>query len=133
MMKYMLDSDICIYIIKNNPKSVVKKFMRYSTDEIVLSAIAYAELETGVMKSKNVLMNRAALTKMMSGVKIMPFNAAAAETYGSIRAELEREGRTIGPNDMLIAAHAKSLDLTLITNNTKEFERVPGLKIENWV
>ena len=131
-MKYMLDTDICIYIIKKSPSSVEKEFRRHAVDDICISAIAYGELETGVMKSENLFANRRALEEMLSGIKIVPFNALAAEVYGSIRAELDKSGKVIGSNDMLIAAHAKSLGLTLVTNNTKESDRIPGLCVENW-
>ena len=131
-MKYMLDTDICIYIIKKNPSSVARTLKRHRLDDVCISSIAYAELTTGVMKSSNIFLNKAALITMLSGIRILPFNAKAAEEYGAIRAELEKKGTPIGSNDMLIAAHAKSLGLTLVTNNTKEFSRVTGLKVENW-
>ena len=132
-MKYMLDTNICVYIIKKKPLKVLEKFTTYSRDDICISSITLAELEFGVCKSSNPLKNKLALTIFLAGIKILPFDDRAATQYGDIRATLERHGTPIGANDLLIAAHARSLQLTLVTNNLKEFERVDALQVENWI
>lgn len=132
-MKYMLDTNIIIYAKCNRPEEVLKRFRKYSPEEMCISAITFAELEYGVEKSMKPEQNRIALMLFLSNIEIMPFDGRAAAEYGKIRSNLEKRGELIGSNDMLIAAHAKALDLTLITNNTREFERVEGLKIKNWV
>ena len=132
-MKYMLDTNICIYLIRNKSRKVHNKFSKCDEGDICISSISYAEMEYGVEKSKYKAMNEKALHSFVSDLEIAGFDGKAAEEYGSIRAELERTGKPIGPLDLLIAAHARSLGLTLVTNNTKEFDRVPGLKVENWV
>ena len=132
-MRYMLDTNICIFIIKNKPESVLQRFLKQEPEEICISSITYAELVYGVEKSQAVERNRLALTLFLSPISILEFDSRAAQEYGRIRASLERKGTPIGPMDMLIAGHAKSLGLTLVTNNKKEFERVAGLNIEDWV
>ena len=132
-MKYMLDTNICIYIIKHKPKSVVQRFLLYDPDEICISAITYAELMHGVEKSQAKEKNRLALVLFLSPIAILEFDSLAAEEYGGIRSELERKGTPIGPMDMLIAGHAMSKELILVTNNVKEFQRIQGLQLENWV
>ena len=131
-MKYMLDTDTCIYTIKNNPSKVKRRVMQKEPGDICISAITYAELVNGAEKSQNRIKNRIALNMFIADFKVIDFDVAAAESYGEIRSKLERRGETIGPNDLLIAAHAKSLGLTLVSNNTREFGRVDGLEIENW-
>ena len=131
-MKLMLDTNICIYIIKKKPAGVFERFNSYSVDDVCISSVTLAELEYGVHKSKAQAKNRVALRVFLSGLTVLPFDIYAAEEYGKIRTELESKGTPIGANDMLIAAHARSLQLTLITNNVKEFERVSGLQVENW-
>ena len=131
-MKYMLDTDICIYMIKNYSEKMKKHLGKCEEGDICVSVITYAELEYGVQKSKYASMNKIALTKALSDFEVLPFDGVAAEVYGEIKTDLEKQGKPIGPNDLLIAAHAKALGLTLVTNNTKEFKRVKGLKVENW-
>ncbi len=132
-MKYMLDTNIIIYAKSYNPETVLKKFRKYSPEDLCISVITFAELEYGVEKSLNPVRNRMALLTFLSNIKILPFEADAALEYGLIRSSLGKKGKLIGANDMLIAAHAKAAGLTLITNNTREFERVEGLNLENWV
>ncbi len=131
-MKYMLDTNICIYTIKHKPAEVIKNFLKHDPDEMCISTITYAELTHGIEKSRAIDKNRIALALFLSPITILEFDSYAAEEYGTIRAKLESKGIPIGPMDMLIAAHAKSKALTLLTNNTKEFLRVDGLKVENW-
>jgi tRNA(fMet)-specific endonuclease VapC len=131
-MDYLLDTNICIYIIKKHPIKVLKKFEGYSLGTIAVSAITLAELYYGIMKSSNPDKNREALDKFLTPLEIVDFDFFAGLEYGKIRAELEKKGTPIGPLDTLIAAHAKSLNLVLVTNNEKEFQRISDLKIENW-
>lgn len=132
-MKYMLDTNICIFLIKHKPDAVIRKFMMHDPDDICISVITYAELLHGVEKSQAKEKNRIALTLFLSEIKILPFDDLAAQVYGTVKADLQRKGTPIGPLDTLIAAHARSLDLILVTNNTGEFERVEALKLEDWV
>jgi tRNA(fMet)-specific endonuclease VapC len=129
---YLLDSNICIYIINGRPKKVVQKIKECNPPEIKLSAISIAELEYGVSKSENRERNRQALLNFASAFDIVDFNDDDAEIYGMIRADLEKKGQVIGPYDMQIAAQAISRNMVLVTNNVKEFCRVKNLKIENW-
>lgn len=131
-MKYMLDTNICIYAIKNKPESVIKKVLAQNPEDLCISVITYAELMHGVEKSQAVEKNRIAMTLFLSAITVLDFNSRAAEVYGEIRAELEKNGTPIGPMDLLIAGHAKSQNLVLVTNNTREFTRVTGLQIEDW-
>ena len=132
-MKYLLDTDICIYIIKQHPQNVIKKFKSISLGDIGMSSITLAELLYGVEKSQQQQKNKAALEEFTLPLEIVSFDDCAAQHYSVIRAQLERKGMPIGPLDLRIAAHAQCLDVTLVTNNVKEFSRVPKLKIENWV
>ena len=132
-MRYMLDTNICIYIIKHKPESVYTKLKKIQPEDVCISSITYSELSYGVEKSEQTDRNRLALTLMLSNIDIETFDAVAAEEYGDIRARLEKAGTPIGSLDMLIAAHAKALGYTLVTNNGKEFSRVEGLRVENWV
>lgn len=129
----MLDTNICIYIIKHKPESVFRYLQKHDPSEICISSITYAELIYGVEKSKFVERNRVALTIMLANIDIIDFDSKAAESYGKIRSELEKKGNIIGQLDMMIAGHAKSLGYIVVTNNTKEFKRVSGIRIENWV
>lgn len=131
-MKYLLDTNICIYIIKKHPPSIVSKFNLHAEGDIGISTITLSELNYGVEKSQHKQKNKAALAQFILPLDIAFFDEDAAESYGKIRAHLEIRGALIGPLDMMIAAHALSLDSILITNNVKEFARVPHLKIENW-
>ena len=132
-MKYLLDTNICIYIIKQNPASVVKKFATLTLGNIGISSITFAELMYGVEKSQHRNTNKLALEEFALPLEIIPFDENAAAQYGTIRSSLEKRGTPIGALDFLIAAHALSIKATLITNNKKEFERVPNLKAENWI
>jgi tRNA(fMet)-specific endonuclease VapC len=132
-MRYLLDTNICIYLIKGQPRQVLQKFTALSVGEIGVSSITVAELHHGVQKSQHVAKNQQALEQFLLPLVIADFDAKAAQVYGQIRAALERQGTPIGPLDILIAAHALSLDTTLVTNNVKEFSRVPDLRIANWV
>ena len=132
-MKYMLDTNVCIFIIKNQPENVIRKFMEHDPGDICISAITYAELVHGVEKSQSREKNRIALTVLLSEIQIVSFDDLAAQVYGMVRADLQKKGTPIGPLDTLIAAHAKALNLTLVTNNTGEFARVDGLALDDWV
>ena len=130
---YLLDTNICIYIIKHKPEKVIERFLKLDPKEICISSITFAELSYGAEKSLEKIKNHIALTLFLSNLEIKSFDMKAAEEYGYVRAELETKGLPIGPLDTEIAAHARSLGLILVTNNTREFERVEGLKVENWV
>ena len=132
-MRYMLDTNIIIYARNVRPESVLHRFRQYQPGDLCISSITMAELEYGVCNSSKPLQNRLALLTFLSNIDVIPFDADAARSYGEIRYALKSKGKLIGANDMMIAAHAKSLGYTLITNNTKEFERVEGLLLENWV
>lgn len=130
-MKYMLDTNMCIYAQKNIPQ-VIEKIKNNFQYGVAISSITLAELEFGVKASANVEKNTIALYKFLSIVEILDFDNSAATEYGKIRADLKRKGTPIGNMDMLIAAHAKSEDLIVVTHNTREFERVEGLQLEDW-
>lgn len=132
-MDYLLDTNICIYIIKKRPEKVLEKFNTLSLGDVAISSITLAELHYGIMKSSNPKKNREALDKFLTPLEILDFDYFATMEYGKIRADLEKNGTPIGPLDTLIAAHAKSQQLTLVTNNEKEFRRISDFKIENWV
>lgn len=132
-MKYMLDTNICIYAIKNKPEKILNTLKEKLNDGICISAITLAELAHGVEKSAARDKNRAALLRFLSILTVLPFDDLAAVEYGAVCADLQRKGTPIGTMDMLIAAHAKTEGLILVTNNTREFERVQGLTLENWV
>ena len=135
-MKYLLDTNICIYIINEKSEKLLRKFEQYPVYEFGISSITHAELQYGIEKSKNKTKNtnQDALDEFLLPLTILPFHGKKLVTcYGEIRASLESKGKTIGPLDMLIAAHALSLDLTIISNNIKEFSRIPNLKCENWI
>jgi len=132
-MRYMLDTNIIIYARNAEPESVLHRFRQYQPGDLCISSITMAELEYGVCNSSKPLQNRLALLTFLSNIDVVPFDADATRSYGEIRYALKLKGQLIGANDMLIAAHAKSLGYTLITNKTKEFERVEGLLLENWV
>jgi tRNA(fMet)-specific endonuclease VapC len=132
MIKYMLDTNICIYIIKQKPENVLKRFMQTRVSDIGVSSITLSELEYGVMKSARPEQNKLALAQFIAPIEISAYDDVAAQHYGQIRTNLERQGTPIGSLDMLIAAHALSIDSTLITNNESEYKRVTHLKVENW-
>ena len=132
MLSHLLDTNTVIYVIRNTPVVVRDRFIAH-TGQLGISSITYAELTYGVQKSQQRAMNRAALERFCVRVEILPYTAEAAEHYGLIRSDLEARGQVIGPNDLHIAAHAKAANLTLVSNNLKEFERVEGLRLENWI
>ena len=131
-MRYMLDTNICIYLIKTKPEKVFQKLQTIHPEDVCISSVTYAELVHGVEKSSAVEKNRLALSMLLANMEILDFDADAADCYGKIRAGLERKGTPIGPLDMMIAGHAQSLGYTVVTNNVKEFSRVAALKIEDW-
>ena len=132
-MKYLLDTNICIYIIKKKPQKVIQKLSKMNMDKVAISSITLSELEYGVQKSSNPDRNKIALSEFIVPINILNYDDKAAQQYGVIRTELEKKGQIIGPLDLLIAAHALSVNLTLVTNNEKEFKRINSLKMENWI
>ena len=132
MLKYLLDTNIVIYVIKNRPLSVLKTFNQHH-GRMAISSITLAELAHGVEKSADPARNLAVVEDFVSRLDVLPYDDRAAWQYGLIRAALERQGTPIGVNDLHIAGHARSLGLTIVTNNLREFERVPGVCVENWV
>ena len=130
-MKYMLDTNMCIYAQKNIPQ-VIEKMKNNFQYGVAISSITLADLEFGVQASANIEKNTIALYKFLSIVEILDFDSSAATEYGKIRADLKKKGTPIGNMDMLIAAHAKSENLIVVTHNTREFERVEGLQLEDW-
>ena len=131
-MIYMLDTDICIYIIKRKPLRVLERLESIRPDQLSMSAITFAELMNGAKKSQRVEANVSRLNALGEILEIRSFDQQAAVAYGDVRSSLEKRGEVIGPHDLLIAAHALSLDRTLVTNNEREFKRVEGLKVANW-
>ena len=129
----MLDTNICIYIIKNKPKSVKERFKEFHIGELCISSITVSELMYGVYKSQHIEKNMKAIESFLLPFEIVEYNYSAAVAYGKIRATLEKQGQVIGNMDMQIAGHALALDMTVVTNNTKEFMRVDGLALDNWV
>ena len=127
----LLDTNTCIYIINNRPPNVLERFRKYKAGEVGISSIAASELAYGVAKSGS-LKNRTALEMFLAPMQILPFDSQCLWFYADLRASLEKQGLSIGPMDTLIAAQALSIDGTLVTNNIKEFMRVPKLKLENW-
>jgi tRNA(fMet)-specific endonuclease VapC len=132
VITFMLDTDICIYIIKKKPELVLERLKNSDVSDIGVSSITLSELEYGAAKSSQPDQNRIALIEFLVPLEILSYDDMAAKDYGEIRASLERQGTPIGSMDMLIAAHALSLNCTLVTNNEREFSRIPSLKIENW-
>ena len=130
--RYMLDTDICIYISKQNPSSVKTRFERLKPGQMIMSVITYGELYYGANKSNQRAKALAHLAGMVQDIPVDDLNSTASQVYGKIRAELEAQGRVIGNNDLWIAAHAMAMNVTLATNNDREFLRVPGLSVENW-
>ena len=127
----LLDTNICIYIINAKPPGVLAHFERYRLGDVGISSVVASELAYGVAKSRSVR-NRQALEMFLAPLEVLPFDEGAVWVYGDLRAELERDGRSIGALDTMIAAHALFLDATLVTNNLREFSRVPRLNLENW-
>ena len=132
-MGYLLDTNICIYIIKRKPQAAIERLRQIPFNELYISAITIAELEYGIRKSSFPDKNQSALNEFLTPFSLLDFDRSATIEYGIIRSELEKKGIPIGPLDMLIAAHAKSLNFTLVTNNEREFSKVNGLHVENWI
>jgi len=131
-MKYMLDTNICIGLIRQNSPALIERLIACTPGEAGVSSITVAELAYGAQKSNQVQQNMQALEQFLLPFEMADFDQRASLAYGAIRAMLEREGKIIGAMDMLIGAHALSLKVTLVTNNTKEFQRIPNLKIDDW-
>jgi len=132
MLKFMLDTNIAIYVIKRRPMEVMELFNKHAS-QICMSAISVAELLHGVEKSERPEQNLEVVEDFLSRLEVQDYNINVAAHYGDIRANLEKKGTPIGVNDLHIAAHARSDGMVLVTNNTREFERVEGLRIENWL
>lgn len=130
--RYLLDANIVIYVRQKRPEAVLRRFSQLQAGEAAISVIAYGELLYGAMKSSHPESALARLAELSRALPALPLPEQAAETYGTIRAELEAKGEMIGNNDLWIAAHALASGLTLVTNNEKEFRRVRGLKVQNW-
>jgi tRNA(fMet)-specific endonuclease VapC len=131
-VRYLLDTNIFIYIRRHRPPHVLSRFERLKPGEAVVSVITFGELMYGVEKSKHRTQAMRQLEELAELIPVIPLPPQAAQTYGTLRAALERKGETIGNNDLWIAAHAKAAGLTLVTNNEREFRRVPGLTVQNW-
>ncbi|MDP1735309.1 MAG: type II toxin-antitoxin system VapC family toxin [Sulfuritalea sp.] len=132
MTRYLLDTNICIYVINSRPREVLDRFKNESMGSIGISSVSAAELAYGVAKSGSAR-NREALAMFLAPLDVLPFDEAAIWHYGKLRSDLEKRGEPIGALDTLIAAHALATDTILVTNNTREFSRVKGLRLENWV
>ena len=131
-MKWLLDTNVCIAVIRQRPESALRRLRGKQVGQVGLSTITLAELEFGAAKSQQPARARAALREVLLPLEVVPFDEAAADAYGTVRAVMEKKGRPIGPLDTLIAAHALALGTVLVTNNTREFRRVPGLSVEDW-
>ncbi|MBW1704105.1 MAG: type II toxin-antitoxin system VapC family toxin [Deltaproteobacteria bacterium] len=132
-MNFLIDTNICIYIINKKPPEVIHRFKNIEVGQIGISTITVSELNYGASKSNLQKQNFKRLEEFLAPFEIIPYSQSAAKYYGEIRSQLENQGNVIGPLDLLIAAHALSEKLTLITNNEKEFKRIKTLKVENWV
>lgn len=132
-MRLMLDTNTCIALIKRKPVNALQKFNEYQVGDIGISAVTLAELRYGVSKSQHQARNRAALDEFMLPLEVAAFDEQATVAYGVLRAALEKQGTPIGPLDTMIAAHALSLGVPLVTNNTWEFNRVPELTVVDWI
>jgi len=133
VIRYMLDTNICIHLIKFRPSSILKRLSSVSIDEVAISSIVYAELCYGVAFSQKKKENEAALEDFLRYAKVLDWPKEAGSIYGMIRANLRIKGTPIGSMDLLIAAHTLFLDSVLVTDNVKEFERIAGMKVENWL
>lgn len=131
-MNYLIDTNICIYIMNQQPADVIEKFMQHEMGDIAVSSITISELQYGIEKSGNPKKNQSRLDEFLTPFDVLEFGQREARVYGAIRFQLEKNGQPIGPLDLLIAAHAMSEMLVLVTNNEKEFKRIEGLKVENW-
>ena len=132
-MKYLIDTNICIYLMNQHPPQVLEKFRKVGVGEIAVSSVTVSELYYGAQKSKKIKQNIKRIEEFIYPFDVLSYDESASREYGKIRAYLERKGQVIGPLDILIAAHALSMNLILITNNIKEFRRVKSLPVENWV
>lgn len=132
-LRYLLDTNICIYIAKQKPKAVLKRFEQLEVGMVGMSAITYGELLYGAQKCNNAQKARDTIHQLCDFIPALPISLKVPEFYASIRADLEQKGKMIGNNDLWIAAHCLDLDIILVTNNDKEFSRVTALNIENWV
>ena len=130
--RYMLDTDICIYLAKNQHPQVTARFERLKPEQLVMSAITYGELQYGANKSYQRSRTLSQLAELIQYIPVESLTSSAARAYGKIRATLERQGRMIGNNNLWIGAHAMALEVTLATNNEREFKRIAGLSVENW-
>jgi tRNA(fMet)-specific endonuclease VapC len=130
---WMLDTDICIALIKRRPPELIAKLKKHKPGEVAISSITLAELHFGVSKSAQPEKNRAALDQFLLPLEVLSFDDISAECYGHVRATLESAGTPIGPLDTLIASHALSISATVVTNNVREFSRVRGLRVQNWL
>lgn len=131
--RYLLDTNICIYIAQQRPPEVRQRFQRLSAGALAMSVVTYGELRFGAEKSQARERALAALDGLVRAIEVLPLPLAAGDHYGEIRAALQRAGQPIGNNDLWIAAHARAEGWVLVTNNEREFLRVPGLSVENWV
>ncbi len=132
-MPYLLDTDTCIYIMNERPEEVFQKAATLKPGDVSISSITFYELAFGIANSGKAAANKKRLETFIAHVPVQPFDQACADVAALLRLELKRKGTPIGPYDLLIAAHALQLGFTLVTNNTKEFKRVPKLKVENWL
>jgi len=132
VISYLLDTNICIYIIKKMPEQVIERLRSTRISEVGVSSITLSELEYGAAKSSRPAQNKLAIAEFLAPLEILPYDDMAAQEYGKVRAYLEKQGTPIGSMDMLIAAHALSLNCILVTNNEREFRLIPNLKIQNW-
>ena len=132
-MKYLLDTNICVFVIRGKSPLVLQRFRQQLPDDLGVSTVTLAELRYGADKSNDPIRNHAALNSFLAPIQILTFDAECADYYGKVRSDLERRGLPIGPLDTMIAGHAVSLGAVLVTNNVREFARVTGLRVENWI
>ena len=132
-MRYMLDTDVCVTLLRQKSPELRNKIKSFKPETLGISVITLAELQYGIQKGQRQKLAQESLAKVLAPFKVVDFNHEAAIIYGQIRADLERVGERIGPYDLLIAAHAKFLGVTLVTGNVREFDRVDGLVVENWL
>jgi tRNA(fMet)-specific endonuclease VapC len=130
-LRFLLDTNICIYIVKARPQHILERFTKLAVGEAAMSVVTFGELEFGTRKSSKAP-SLATLAQIRTLIPALPIDVAVAEQYGRLRAELEAAGKSIGSKDLWIAAHAKALKAILVTNNRREFDRVPGLQVEDW-
>jgi len=133
LIKYLIDTNTCIYIMNKRPIEIIQKFKQFDVGEIGVSTITVSELYYGICKSKKHSLNKQRVEEFLSPLEILPYDENVAGIYGDVRFQLEKRGEPIGPLDLLIAAHALSRNLVFVTNNEKEFKRIKSLKVENWV